>query len=285
MTIAPASRYDVHSDAATGLDWMRVRAYNPTTGRFLSRDPLGRAPLFFADAPYGYAGNNPLSNVDPSGQKVAGASSSQVKRAATRQAQSRVQTTSGTPHHAPPPGPCGSSNVKYCWAHQYDGGEIRDGALLLGMGLAGFAGFIASFIGTDGGVTWLLTLFTHSFLSTILHDISSGIEKMIEGITGPLTAATRVIFDIANLIVDVVVMIYDTITIAQGISQLLEQATSWSKMFMKLGNLIQHNLNQKFFAALVGDLANGFWNLSYIVNDYDNLRLDARNAGYDWILP
>ena len=33
-----------------------------------SRDPLGRSPLFFSDQPYGYAGNNPLVNVDPSGQ-------------------------------------------------------------------------------------------------------------------------------------------------------------------------------------------------------------------------
>jgi len=50
-----------------------VRAYDPTTGRFLSRESLGHAPLFFADAPYVYAGNNPLSNVDPSGQRTAGA--------------------------------------------------------------------------------------------------------------------------------------------------------------------------------------------------------------------
>jgi hypothetical protein len=54
--------------------------------------------LFFADAPYGYAGNNPLSNVDPSGQKVAGASGSQVKAAATRQAQTvRVLSKQGNP--------------------------------------------------------------------------------------------------------------------------------------------------------------------------------------------
>ncbi len=45
-----------------------MRAYDPTLGRFISRDPLGRAPLVFADNPYVYAGNNPLTNVDPSGQ-------------------------------------------------------------------------------------------------------------------------------------------------------------------------------------------------------------------------
>jgi hypothetical protein len=58
---------------------------------------LGRAPLFFADNPYVYAGANPLSNVDPSGQRTAGASSSQVKEAAKKQAQkARVQTKRGT---------------------------------------------------------------------------------------------------------------------------------------------------------------------------------------------
>ncbi|HEY7779855.1 MAG TPA: RHS repeat-associated core domain-containing protein [Ktedonobacterales bacterium] len=60
------ARYDVE----TGLYWLSVRAYDPTLGRFLSHDPLGRAPLFFADQPYAYAGNHPLVNVDPSGQRM-----------------------------------------------------------------------------------------------------------------------------------------------------------------------------------------------------------------------
>jgi RHS repeat-associated protein len=68
-------RYDgrdgVRSDGETGLYWMSVRAYDPALGRFLSRDPLGRVPLFFSDQPYVYGGNNPLSNVDPSGQFMA----------------------------------------------------------------------------------------------------------------------------------------------------------------------------------------------------------------------
>jgi RHS repeat-associated protein len=68
-------RYDgrdgVRYDGETGFYWMSVRAYDPTLGRFLSRDPLGRVPLFFADQPYVYGGNNPLINVDPSGQFMA----------------------------------------------------------------------------------------------------------------------------------------------------------------------------------------------------------------------
>jgi RHS repeat-associated protein len=59
----------VRADGETGRSWMRVRAYDPSVGRGISRDPLGRAPLFFADQPYADAGNNPLVNVDPSGQR------------------------------------------------------------------------------------------------------------------------------------------------------------------------------------------------------------------------
>jgi RHS repeat-associated protein len=66
-------RYDgrdgVRYDAADDLYWMRMRAYDPTIGRFIAHDPLGRAPLFFSDQPYAYAGNTPVSNVGPSGRK------------------------------------------------------------------------------------------------------------------------------------------------------------------------------------------------------------------------
>jgi RHS repeat-associated protein len=60
----------VRYDGETGLYWMSVRAYDPALGRFLNRDPLGRAPLFFGDQPYVYAGNNPLGNVDPLGMML-----------------------------------------------------------------------------------------------------------------------------------------------------------------------------------------------------------------------
>src|SRR5579884_4159506 len=67
-------RYDgrdrVRYDAETGLYWMSVRAYDPTTGRFISRDPLGRSPLVFVGQPYVYGANNPLKYVDPSGQRI-----------------------------------------------------------------------------------------------------------------------------------------------------------------------------------------------------------------------
>ena len=91
-------RDGVRYDGSDGLYWMSVRAYDPTIGRFLSRDPLARAPLFLADNPYVYAGNNPLSNVDPSGQyRAAGHGSHlQVEHwSDTNRLMARVQAVSG----------------------------------------------------------------------------------------------------------------------------------------------------------------------------------------------
>jgi RHS repeat-associated protein len=45
----------------SGLNLTRFRAYAPSLGRWLSRDPLGLGNM------YGYAGGNPISFVDPLG--------------------------------------------------------------------------------------------------------------------------------------------------------------------------------------------------------------------------
>jgi RHS repeat-associated protein len=49
-----------------GIDYYRARYYNPTTGRFLSEDPLGflAGPNFYA-----YAADDPIDFVDPSGMQ------------------------------------------------------------------------------------------------------------------------------------------------------------------------------------------------------------------------
>ncbi len=48
-----------------GVYYYRARYYNPTTGRFLSRDPLGIAPDLNL---YRYVGNNPTNWTDPDGR-------------------------------------------------------------------------------------------------------------------------------------------------------------------------------------------------------------------------
>ena len=61
-------RYDPETD----LYWMSVRAYDPTLGRFISHDPLGRLAAQGQDTqPYVYAGDNPVNNTDPAGMMYA----------------------------------------------------------------------------------------------------------------------------------------------------------------------------------------------------------------------
>lgn len=52
-----------YTDAETGLQYLRARFYDPGTGQFLTRDPLGG----LTRQPYFYALDNPSNRIDPSG--------------------------------------------------------------------------------------------------------------------------------------------------------------------------------------------------------------------------
>jgi len=61
-------RYTGEPSDASGLTYLRARYYDPSIGRFLSRDPFGG----FVSSPlslnrYSYVANNPATRVDPSG--------------------------------------------------------------------------------------------------------------------------------------------------------------------------------------------------------------------------
>ena len=57
-----------YRDAESGLYYLRARYYDPTTGQFLSVDPL----LSITGQPYFYAEDDPLNSEDPSGLWVLG---------------------------------------------------------------------------------------------------------------------------------------------------------------------------------------------------------------------
>ncbi len=59
---AYGGRFGYQSDSDTSLSLLGHRYYDSTTGRFLSRDPVGDGRNW-----YGYCGNNPVAFADPSG--------------------------------------------------------------------------------------------------------------------------------------------------------------------------------------------------------------------------
>jgi RHS repeat-associated protein len=68
-------QYGYYTDQETGLLLLTHRYYDPTTGRFLNRDPIsynGGINL------YGFAGNNPVNDADPSGFQSTGSAPAPV---------------------------------------------------------------------------------------------------------------------------------------------------------------------------------------------------------------
>jgi RHS repeat-associated protein len=53
----------------TGLPYLRARYYDPSIGRFISRDPMSAQPGW-TGSPYGYGGGNPVNATDPTGLGV-----------------------------------------------------------------------------------------------------------------------------------------------------------------------------------------------------------------------
>ena len=63
MSALPAVIVDEYTDAETGFVYLRARYYDPTTGQFISRDPL----VALTESAYGYVDGNPLNGTDPTG--------------------------------------------------------------------------------------------------------------------------------------------------------------------------------------------------------------------------
>ncbi|GIV03361.1 MAG: hypothetical protein KatS3mg015_2191 [Fimbriimonadales bacterium] len=62
---AYGGRFGYQSDSDTSLSLLGHRYYDPTTGRFLSRDPIGDGRNWYV-----YAGSEPIAKADPLGLKI-----------------------------------------------------------------------------------------------------------------------------------------------------------------------------------------------------------------------
>jgi len=60
------------TEITTGLGITQNRAYDPSQGRWLSRDPLARAEVLQGPNLYAYVGNNPINFIDPRGLQNVG---------------------------------------------------------------------------------------------------------------------------------------------------------------------------------------------------------------------
>ena len=67
-TTTPLGYDGQYTDPETGFIYLRARYYDPTTAEFLTVDPQTAA----SGEPYAYADDNPLSESDPSGERVLG---------------------------------------------------------------------------------------------------------------------------------------------------------------------------------------------------------------------
>src|SRR6185369_13536456 len=57
-------------DQASGLSLLGARTYDPTTGRFLARDPVREFDDPRQLGGYAYGANDPISNMDPAGNRA-----------------------------------------------------------------------------------------------------------------------------------------------------------------------------------------------------------------------
>jgi RHS repeat-associated protein len=115
-------------DAESGLIYMRARFLDPSTGQWLTRDPIVDATR----QAYSYANDNPLNNVDPSG--LIGFQIGPVK------------VGDGCPLGKNPNGSCRGSNIKNDLTYT----AIGLGGAALVIGTAGAAAPALGLVGAEG---------------------------------------------------------------------------------------------------------------------------------------
>jgi RHS repeat-associated protein len=156
-------------DTTTGLTHLGAREYDPTTGRFISVDPV----LELTDAQqingYTYAADNPITGSDPTGLESCGPSNSSCSadNIASVNSSSTKPTTGGTHHSGGGGGSGGSSSHHGCsfWdavcgiksaAHKAYRAVVEHPVIAAVVATAVVVGAVACVVATAGGCAAVL---------------------------------------------------------------------------------------------------------------------------------
>jgi RHS repeat-associated protein len=297
-------RYDgaegVRYDGETGLYWLSVRAYDPTLGRFLSHDPLGRLAAWGVDfQPYVYASNNPVVNTDPSGMV-----SCPIRM--DGQCQSYWRKVSGVTNPPKPPPPPGCKRPGSCnghgggplqpttqggtpppekptcdWSHHCDDHKFNEGlggTIFWGIS---FAALIGSFL-IPGGVGFFLQLLLHAQASNIVHGLIGSIQEMLEGVYGTVSQA---LFALLQVVGDAFLLVLNIIDGVVSFKKAYQAAGDLAHLLTKFGNLFKHGLNGGVLGSFIGDIGNFLWQwLPTARPDWNNLVVTSHEE-WGWNLP
>jgi len=164
-------------DNETGLYYYRARYYDPTTGRFLTKDPLG--PEAGGDInPYRYAMNNPMNMMDPLGLWGLSLTTGWSAGASYSQTSTRGQVLEGSSGIAL--GTQGNGLALAGVVSRGDGTSINGIGASMGMNLTVFRGDVSSNAGPGTATTYLLGPFS----GTVSRDASGQITSIGAGIGG-----------------------------------------------------------------------------------------------------
>ncbi len=153
MGASPYRYIEREWDGTDGLNYHRARYYDPTIGRFLSRDPAG---MVDGTNLYVYAGDNPVSYSDPSGNYRPG-TPGPIRYQPSGFYCPSCPTYSPQPSRTPP-----------FWQSQYCMAEDALFAIMLGLSLLGLSFDsakllrLAAAVAFTGGVLDLVVLFRNT---------------------------------------------------------------------------------------------------------------------------
>jgi hypothetical protein len=265
---------------------MSVRAYDPTLGRFISHDPLGRLAVQGLDMqPYVYANNNPVNQTDPSGLLSCGAMVDGQCRSYWHKHPNAADIDGCSYQHmctapAEPPQP------SIDWTDVVLGiGEVIGGLVTLGVGI-----YAEMQTALAGGwfVVFLLRaaqIAVNYFVDVLIGLIRNGIGLIKQGFGSTLTRTWRIVLDIILLAADIAGLAASGYFLR---TEVLKRGPRyiqgfWNKLVYVLKQLGKPQLPaasvfRQAGTSIVGSILNIFGAIPSVVNDARGLIADIQSS-------